>query len=509
MRYDEPPTDVVSVNLGSVMPMYSAIWSVLVVERSPSTSSLLTPASSKAFQAASMSNCIEDLLGTTPISSHSAAPMMATWRERFRKSRGMLASLPDREERLSLRPPAQTLLIRQNGRASGGIRATGAVNETDLRVGHLAFARLATKLPYRLDDGEDAIHARVGIREAPAVRVHREGAARRRPLPLHELPELSWPAEAQRLQRHAHRVGEGVVQLDEIEVLVLAPRHRERARPRDAGRRPGQVGHRVDSCMGMRLAETQDVDRLLLVVLCPLGGREEHGSARVGDQTAVEQVEGVRDPAGVVVVLEGHRIAHEGHRIELRPLARRHRDLRQIVIAGPILVHVAPRGERVLRWLSHNALPAGPQRGSLSTRPTTGTTDTRTTARPVGDEGHLAKPVGDGHRGVPYVDHERGAAHRCPIRVAGKDAEVLRLLQRPKAGGEHCVDLLFLHAGIFHGVPRSLSVQLDWALVRHDAHLVGLCHADDRYLSREITEVTRHVCRLHPRLGPRVPRYAS
>jgi hypothetical protein len=54
-----------------------------------SISSFLMPASSIAFQAASACICMEDLWGRLPISSDSATPMMATCRERLRRSRAM------------------------------------------------------------------------------------------------------------------------------------------------------------------------------------------------------------------------------------------------------------------------------------------------------------------------------------------------------------------------------------------------------------------------------------
>src|SRR5688572_18588646 len=77
-RKDEPPIEVLSLYLG-LMPMYSAVASVLkpAVKR-PSTSLTLRPASARALKPASAWCMSDDLPGTTPISSDSATPTMAT-----------------------------------------------------------------------------------------------------------------------------------------------------------------------------------------------------------------------------------------------------------------------------------------------------------------------------------------------------------------------------------------------------------------------------------------------
>ena len=74
---DDPPTVVLSVNVG-LIPMYSAVTRVEPpAVRRPSTSLLARPASSRALWAASAWCCREDLFGTVPMTSDSATPTMA------------------------------------------------------------------------------------------------------------------------------------------------------------------------------------------------------------------------------------------------------------------------------------------------------------------------------------------------------------------------------------------------------------------------------------------------
>src|SRR5262249_54541924 len=69
-------------------------------------------------------------------------------------------------------------LGRRDQRGGRAEHAAEPVADRHLRILHLARPTFPAQLPYGLDDGEDAVHAGVLIREPAAVRVHRECTAR-------------------------------------------------------------------------------------------------------------------------------------------------------------------------------------------------------------------------------------------------------------------------------------------------------------------------------------------
>src|SRR5436190_10970892 len=82
----------------------------------------------------------------------------------------------------------------EDGGAGRGEDPAGAVDDRQLRVLDLPLALVdvvVAQLAHRLDDREDAVHAGVVVGEAPAVGVHREGAARRGALPADERAPLA------------------------------------------------------------------------------------------------------------------------------------------------------------------------------------------------------------------------------------------------------------------------------------------------------------------------------
>ena len=95
--------------------------------------------------------------------------------------------------------------------------------------------------------------------------------------------------------------------------------------------------------------EPEHPDGLLLAVLRALGADDDDRAAGVGDEAAVEQVEGVGDPAGGEDVVDGDRVAHHRFGVERRPLARGDGDLGELLVGRAVLVHVAHAGHRVVR----------------------------------------------------------------------------------------------------------------------------------------------------------------
>ena len=323
------------------------------------------------------------------------------------------------------------------------------LTSASFRAVELPVARLAAKLPHRLDDEEDAVHARVRVAQPAAAGVQREVAARRRPLPRDEVRALAPAAEAQPLQRHQRRVRERVVHHRQVDVVVRDARGLQRGGARHPRHRRGQVRHLADDGVVVALRAGEHPHGLLAQVARPLCRRDDDGRAGVGDEAAVEQVEGPRDPARVVVVVEGHRVAHHRLGVELRPLARGHRDLRQRLPCAvlAVLVHVARAGQRVVDRRADEAvgrlvLLAGH----------VGLGETPAAARaphplapsrlPVRDERDLAVPRVDGRHRVGDVDDEGRAADGRRVREARVDAQVLARREGGEARGEEPIDVV-------------------------------------------------------------------
>src|SRR5262252_5631623 len=75
----------------------------------------------------------------------------------------------------SRRPPPLSAapFVGEDERSCSGQHSPHPVHQRELRVRHLPRAALAAKLPCRFDDGKDAVHPAVRIREPAAIRVDR------------------------------------------------------------------------------------------------------------------------------------------------------------------------------------------------------------------------------------------------------------------------------------------------------------------------------------------------
>src|SRR5262250_502065 len=109
-------------------------------------------------------------------------------------------------------------LARYDHRRRGAPDAAGPVTDADLGVRYLARPAFATQLARGLDDREDAVHPGVGVRQTPAVGVHREVAAGRGALSGDERPALAGRAEAERLEGEDRDDRERVVELGDVDV---------------------------------------------------------------------------------------------------------------------------------------------------------------------------------------------------------------------------------------------------------------------------------------------------
>ena len=99
-------------------------------------------------------------------------------------------------------------------------------------IGDLARAAFAAQLPRRLDQQEQAVHAGVAIGEAAAIGVDRQAAAGRDAAAGDKAAAFALRAEAEILEEEDRVDREGVVELDDIDVL------RGRARPSHRPRGP-------------------------------------------------------------------------------------------------------------------------------------------------------------------------------------------------------------------------------------------------------------------------------
>ena len=112
------------------------------------------------------------------------------------------------------------------------------------------------------------------------------------------------------------------------------------------GRR-GEVGHLADPHVVGAGGGAEHVDRRLAQRAGPLGARHHEGAGAVGDQAAVEEVQGAHLQRRGEDVVDGERVAVAGPRVERRPLPRAHGDLGQLLGRGAELVHVAGGRQRV------------------------------------------------------------------------------------------------------------------------------------------------------------------
>src|SRR3954451_5607353 len=113
-------------------------------------------------------------------------------------------------------------LSEDGGRRTGQV-AAHAVDEGDLGVLDLARAAVPPELADRLDQQEDPEHAGVGVGEPAATGVEREVAADGGALAGDEPAALTLGAEAEVLELDEGGVGEGVVELRDVDVGRCQP----------------------------------------------------------------------------------------------------------------------------------------------------------------------------------------------------------------------------------------------------------------------------------------------
>src|SRR6185503_17509473 len=157
------------------------------------------------------------------------------------------------------------LSLSENQRAVDADDPAVPVRERELRARDLAFACLPAQLAHRLDHVEHASgEARMYRREQPAVRRHRERAARADPAAFDEAAAFALGAKAEVLELDDHGDGEAIVELGDVDLLRPDARRAERfaARLHRAGGRDLVVLADVGMRKAVALAE-QSHRRLL------------------------------------------------------------------------------------------------------------------------------------------------------------------------------------------------------------------------------------------------------
>src|SRR5438132_3231172 len=176
------------------------------------------------------------------------------------------------------------LLIRAEDECAGAREgAAGAVDAGKFGIRDLALAAFTSELPGGFDEEEHAVHAGVGVGEAPAGGVEREVTAGGGALPGDEGAPLTGPAEAEGFQSDEGSVGKGVVDLDDVDVFVADAGHREGARAGDGGGGRCEVGHVHDRLVRCGFARAEDPDGWFLAVLRTRGADDDDRAAGVCD----------------------------------------------------------------------------------------------------------------------------------------------------------------------------------------------------------------------------------
>ncbi|MNT69101.1 hypothetical protein D3C72_2073890 [compost metagenome] len=110
-------------------------------------------------------------------------------------------------------------------------------------------------------------------------------------------------------KKNAH--AEVVIELGDIDILWPDPRHGIGALQGFLLMRHVPPVFSLHVLRGVRLTHAGDLDHRLTQVTCAFGGREDHANAAVADQAAIQQMEGLDNPARCLMVLDGDRVTHD------------------------------------------------------------------------------------------------------------------------------------------------------------------------------------------------------
>jgi hypothetical protein len=153
----------------------------------------------------------------------------------------------------------------------------------------------------------------------------------------------------------------------------------------------------------------------------PLAAHQHQGTTAVSHQAAIEHRQWITDKTRSQHLLDAERLPRIGQRIELRPLARRHRDVRQVFARAAVLVHVARGGQGVAGNREARLVGRFVQRG-LGHR--LELAEARTLVAAVANERHFALAGVQRHGSGEQVAHIRRAADHRGFAELGMDAQI-------------------------------------------------------------------------------------
>ena len=224
---------------------------------------------------------------------------------------------------------------------------------------------------------------------------------------------------------------------------------------------------------------------------------DDEGGGHVGLQAAVEEVEGLRDPPGVHVVLDGDGTRHDRLGVEQGVFPVSDGDHAELLALEPVVAHVAHaadaellgrRGEAVKRL---EAVGRGDRRGGH------GAAGGLASHAPAGTSVHRAK---DDHGvAVAADDKPNGVSDKgLGARTAAHDVDLV-VETHPQRGrnvhpgggvggvvARNTIDVLGPDAGVVAGILNGLNGHGERGAVRRP-HVGSLPHADD---ARPVGEFT-------------------
>ena len=257
------------------------------------------------------------------------------------------------------------------------------------------------------------------------------------------------------------------------------------------------------------LGGSHDRDRGPGQVAGALGRGDHHGRGAVVLRTAVEQVEGLHDPARLVVGLARQRAAvADRPGIALGVGVAGQRDVAQRFLANVVVVHEAPRLHRALGRRVEQAVGGGPGHRRRQPPAPSGAPGAEAPELPLRDrtEHHHVARVTRAHCGVRHLHGGSDVVAAARERLAGEaqlvDPQGLRQTQRRVAlvhVGDEAVDLGQLQTGVLDRVADGDAGELELAVRRAPA-LVVLRFADahDHRFSVHRASLRRNARRFKP-----------
>ncbi len=333
-----------------------------------------------------------------------------------------------------------------------------------------------------------------------AVGVDRQPAPGRNAAVRDELLAFALGAEAKVFEEQQRVDGEGVVELDDVDVLGGKARHGEGAAAGLGCGGDRQVFHRRDLPVPNRRRVAQHIDGRTRHIAGAVGAHQHVGARAVGDQAAIAHAQGVGHHARGQDLIQRGRFAQLRFRIELRPLVGRQRHPRQILTSGAVLMHVPGgcqriRGQRVERIVGRfvrlriELLAHAPDLGAAERG--------RALRAAVADQHGIALAGGQRVQRRHQMRHEARAAQHGAVDERRADAQVFDHRHGPHrrghAGRADAIDVAHRQARVRHGALRRLHQDFHFGKARGLSE-ARVAHAGHRHGAAQF--VQRHAASL-------------